>query len=307
MELAPNRSIHRETEARQTTMKKISVMLTRFCMMAWVLIGMDARGAFAAQAGRPIDVIEDNSFLIEEAYNQESGVVQHIFTAYYNNDSRRRGWEFNFTQEWPILSQDHQFSYKIPSYHLVENGDRQHGVGDIVLNYRYQMLDEGEIKPALAPRFSLILPSGSRKRGTGYGVVGYEGQLPFSKKLTGQLGVHANFGLTYFPEARAALSHGGLSSKHSLLSYNIGGSVVYALLARLHLMMEWLGRSEEDIDDNGKAKRAFKPILSPGFRTALVNQSELQIVTGAAVPIGLSRKADNYGVLLYFSVEHNFF
>ena len=41
---------------------------------------------------RPIDIIEDNSFLIEEAYNQEPGVVQHIFAAAFNNDSRRRGW-----------------------------------------------------------------------------------------------------------------------------------------------------------------------------------------------------------------------
>jgi hypothetical protein len=41
-------------------------------------------------AERPIDVIEDNSFLIEEAYNQDAGTVQHIFTAVYNNDSRRR-------------------------------------------------------------------------------------------------------------------------------------------------------------------------------------------------------------------------
>ena len=31
---------------------------------------------------RPIDVIEDNSFLIEEAYNQEAGVVQHIFNGH---------------------------------------------------------------------------------------------------------------------------------------------------------------------------------------------------------------------------------
>ena len=34
-----------------------------------------------AQESRPIDGIADNSFLIEEAYNQEAGVVQHIFTA----------------------------------------------------------------------------------------------------------------------------------------------------------------------------------------------------------------------------------
>jgi hypothetical protein len=85
---------------------------------------------------KPIDTIEDNSFLIEEAYNQEPEVVQHIFNAVYNNDSRRRRWTFNFTQEWPVFSQDHQFSYTIPSYHLVEGSDRVYGLGDIQLNYR---------------------------------------------------------------------------------------------------------------------------------------------------------------------------
>src|SRR5918992_1369706 len=115
-------------------------------------------------AASPIDVIEDNSFLIEEAYNQEPGVVQHIFNTLYNNDSRRRGWTFSFTQEWPVFSQDHQFSYTIPTYHLVEGSDRLYGIGDVLLNYRYQALEEGELKPAFAPRFSLVLPTGSRRR-----------------------------------------------------------------------------------------------------------------------------------------------
>jgi hypothetical protein len=301
--------MHGETAARQTSMKEITVILIRFFswMMALVLITLDATGVLAAQGGRPIDVIEDNSFLIEEAYNQEPGVVQHIFAALYNNDSRRRGWGFIFVQEWPILSQDHQFSYTIPSYHVVQNGDRQHGVGDILLNYRYQLLEEGDIKPALAPRFSLILPTGSRKRGTGNGVVGYEWNLPVSKKVNGELAVHANLGLQYLPEVRAPLANGGLSRKHSLLSYDFGASAVYAILPRLHFMLEWRVESEEDIEDDGKPQREFKPVLSPGFRAAIVNQSNLQIVTGAAAPIGLNRKADNYGVFLYFSVEHNFF
>jgi hypothetical protein len=290
-------------------MKEITGILINFFswMTLALVISVDTTAVLAAQKERPIDVIEDNSFLIEEAYNQEPGVVQHIFAAYYNNDSRRRGWGFIFVQEWPILSQDHQFSYVIPSYHVVENGDRQHGVGDILLNYRYQLLEEGDIKPALAPRFSLITPTGSRKRGTGNGVVGYDWNLPVSKKVTEDFAVHANFGLQYLPKVRAPLATGGLSRKHSLLSYDVGASVNYAILPRLHLMLEWRGESEEDIEDDGKPQRAFKPVLSPGFRTAIVNQSNLQIVTGAAVPIGLNRKADNYGVFLYFSVEHNFF
>jgi len=272
-----------------------------------LLIYLSPAALLAAEKERPIDIIEDNSFLIEEAYNQEPGVVQHIFTAQYVNDSRRRGWEFNFTQEWPIFSQDHQFSYTIPSYHLVETGDRQNGLGDILLNYRYQLLKEDESKLAFAPRFSLILPSGSRNRGTGHGVVGYEWGLPFSKKINGQLAFHANFGLTYLPKARAPLESGGLSSKHSLVSYNLGASVIYAVFRRMHIMVEWLGDFEESIDDSGGSRRSFKPVLSPGLRAAIVDQPKLQLIAGVAAPIGLNRKADNYGALLYLSIEHDLF
>jgi hypothetical protein len=261
----------------------------------------------AAQKERPIDVMDDNSFLIGEAYNQEPGVIQHIFTAHYIDDSRRRGWEFNFTQEWPIFSQKHQFSYTIPSYHLVENDDRQNGLGDVLLTYRYQLLEEDEAKPAFAPRFSLIFPSGSRRRGTGYGVVGYELGLPFSKKVTGQFALHANFGLTYLPNARARSGSGGLSSEHSLVSYNLGASAIYAVLPRMHLMLEWLGDFEESIDDNGRSGRSFKPVVSPGLRAAIVDRSMLQIVAGAAAPIGLKRKAENFGAFLYLSIEHDLF
>jgi Putative MetA-pathway of phenol degradation len=284
-------------------------MLTHF--VYWVItslvICLFPASLLAAQEERPIDAIEDNGFLIGEAYNQEPGVVQHIFTAHYNNDSRRRGWEFSFTQEWPVFSQNHQFSYTIPSYRLVENGDRQNGLGDVLLTYRYQLLEEDEAKPAFAPRFSLILPSGSRKRGTGYGVVGYEFGLPFSKKVTGQFALHVNFGLTYLPDARAPLGSGGLSSEHSLVSYNLGASAIYAVLPRVHLMLEWLGDFEENIDDNGKPERSFMPVLSPGLRAAIVDRPMLQIVVGAAAPIGLNRKADNYGAFLYLSIEHDLF
>ncbi|MGE5219220.1 MAG: transporter [Chloroflexota bacterium] len=276
--------------------------------LAAVIVWSFPMAGYAAEE-RPIDVIEDNSFLIEEAYNQEAGVVQHIFTAVYNNDSRQRGWTLNFTQEWPVLSQDHQFSYSIPTYHYIDGTDRIYGVGDILLNYRYQALEEGELQPAFAPRFSLILPTGSRRRGTGNDAIGYQWNLPFSKKLDSRFAMHANFGLTYTPHVRALLdpATGQLSPSHSLVSYNVGASAIFALLPRFHLMLEWLGNFEESINDSGKTTNAFQPTLSPGFRAAVVNEEKLQVVVGAAMPVGLNRKADNLGAFLYLSIEHNFF
>ncbi|MGE5305978.1 MAG: transporter [Alphaproteobacteria bacterium] len=256
---------------------------------------------------QPIDVIEDNSFLIEEAYNQEPGVVQHIFNAMYTKGPPGRGWQFSFTQEWPVYGLEHQLSYTIPSYHLVDEGDRQNGIGDVLLNYRYQALEEGPGKPAFAPRFSLILPTGNRNRGTGNGVVGYQWALPFSKKVTPRLALHANLGLTYLPHVQSPLSNGHLSPKRSLVSYYVGGSAIFAILPRLHAMLEWISNFEDDINDAGKAVHAFKPVISPGFRTAVVNEEELQIVLGAAMPIGLNRNSNNFGAFLYFSIEHKLF
>ena len=256
---------------------------------------------------RPIEIIEDNSFLIEEAYNQEPGVVQHIFQYLYSGDSRQRGWTFAFTQEWPIYGQDHQFSYTVLSYHLINEGQRQHGVGDTLLNYRYQALEEGPGTPAFAPRFSLIIPTGNRDKGTGNGVVGYQWNLPFSKKVEPQLALHANFGVTYLPHVRSPMNNGQLSPKRSLVSPWVGGSAIFALLPRLHLILEWLGIIEDDINGSGRAVRTFNPLLSPGFRAAVVNENDLQIVAGAGVPIGLNRQANNLAAFLYFSIEHKLF
>ena len=265
-----------------------------------------AAPALAAEK-RPIDVVEDSSFLIEEAYNQEPGVVQHISTALYSADSKQRGWSFDFTQEWPLFSQDHQLSFSIRSHHHRDETDRIYGIGDILLNYRYQALEETDVMPAFAPRFTLILPTGNRDRGTGNGVVGYQWGLPFSKKLGSRFAMHANLGITYLPKVRARLggSSEPLSPRHSLVSYKLGASSIFALFPRFHLMLEWIAESEESINDAGKAERSFQPIISPGFRTAVINEEKLQVVLGAAAPIGLNHKANNYGALLYLSIEHN--
>src|SRR5215468_7880365 len=73
------------------------------------LAGLPALGASAEEAhSRPI---QDNSFLIEEAYNQEEGVVQHIFT--FHRQPSTGLWHATFTQEWPVSGVTHQLSYTL--------------------------------------------------------------------------------------------------------------------------------------------------------------------------------------------------
>ena len=278
-------------------------MSVRLLFKAWVAAIFWVYGltVTASAQQEPIEIIEDNSFLIEEAYNQEPGVVQHIFQSIYSSGPRQRGWAFAFTQEWPIGGQDHQFSYTVLGYHLINEGERQYGVGDTFLNYRYQALEEGPGKPAFAPRFSLIIPTGNRDKGTGNGVVGYQWNLPFSKKVASRVALHANLGVTYLPHVRSPMNNGELSPKRSLVSSWVGGSAIYALLPRLHLMLEWIGTIQDNINGSGRAVRTFNPLLSPGFRAAVVNEEDLQIVAGVGVPIGLNRQANNLAsVFLFF-------
>lgn len=134
--------------------------------------------------------IQDNSFLIEEAYNQEDGVIQHIFTyQHMKGDSSL----FTFTQEWPVPKQDHQLSYTIPVERIRGGGQDDTGFGDVAINYRYQaVLKEGI---AFAPRFSLILPTGDEKKGLGTGTVGYQVNFPLSVKLAERWVTHYNMAL----------------------------------------------------------------------------------------------------------------
>src|SRR5437868_14347808 len=114
-------------------------------------------GAVAKTEEAPI--IQDNSFLVEEAYNQEFGVVQHIqnFQRYWNS----KDWIYTFTQEWPVdRSPRHQLSYTLAALHAGDQPASGAGFGDVILNYRYQLLGNGEAKVAFAPRFSVLLSTG---------------------------------------------------------------------------------------------------------------------------------------------------
>jgi len=305
--------------------------MARAWVYAGVLLndGMDPANAqssepAAAQAEsptRPVDGIRDNSFLIEEAYNQPPGVVQHIFTGRLGLDDdpgdRTRTWDLSFTQEWPVFSQTHQLSYTIPYSFVDPDAEHESGIGDVLLNYRYQLLMDEGAWPAFAPRFSVIIPSGDDDRGFGAGTVGYQFNLPISKTVSERMYVNFNAGLTYFPNADIGLSDGDRSFGLDLFSYSLGGSVIYAVTEEFNVLLEVVWNSDEGLQEKEKTRRGEKyffadrdrsedVVISPGLRWAINLPGDLQIVPGLAFPIGLSDDAFDYGVFFYLSIEHPF-
>lgn len=224
--------------------------------------------------------ITDNSFLVEEAFNQEAGVFQNILLV---QRPRPGEWAFEFTQEWPLGGPRHQLSYTLPvevqSQSTADESDVVRGT--IGVHYRLQVRDESAQLPAFAPRLSLLIPDFPDSDAQ----FGIQVNLPASKQL-GDFFLHANAGYTI----------GGIESTGGSTGHvSAAGSLIYRALPMLHVMVESIVRQNEYGSDDSM-------LISPGFRTGW-NVGEKQLVFGLAVPVGLLEQDASTGLILYFSYE----
>jgi hypothetical protein len=268
-------------------------MLGKKILLALALVAILPFQVFADEPKK----IQDNSFLIEEAYNQEAGVIQHIQTFMYLQKSK--SWIYTFTQEWPVPKETHQFSYTIPVAHMTDPTNSS-GIGDIALNYRYQAVLKDHI--ALSPRFSVILPTGDYKKGLGTDSVGLQVNIPLSVELSDKFVTHWNLGTTYTPSSREA---GG--AKADTTAFNYGASLIYLATENFNLMFEAVGTSGDLVQPNGSKQQVSTFFINPGVRFAINCKSGLQIVPGVSMPIGVGPSQGEYGGLAYLSFEHPLF
>ncbi len=244
--------------------------------------------------------IEDNSYLIEEAYNQEEGIVQHISNGIYNPNPTN-DFFYSLTEEWPLAGYRHQFSYTIPYTFL--NGGTTTGLGDILINYRYQVSYK-EDWVCFSPRLSVILPTGNAKKGLGLNALGIQLNLPFSKRFSDQWVGHLNLGTTYYSNVKGIDSLGS-TIKKNLSFANFGGSIIWLAKPGFNIMLEGLQNINSEIGLSGKAEYSTTTILNPGIRMAF-DIGKLQIVPGLSIPISFSDSKTTTGLFFYLSFEHPF-
>jgi hypothetical protein len=241
----------------------------RRALVHLLLAGIPAL-ARAQETPRPI---QDNSFLIEEAYNQDRNVVQHISTLALGRDG---GWVFNFTDEWPIGGPRDQGSIGA----TVVNGSGSTSFGALAFNYRRQAVGGVDAAFVMAPRLSALV--GFRNSGDETnGGVAVQAMLPVTTVLSHSFVAHWNLGLT-------------VGAGPTVL--NTGASTVWLALPWMNFLVEGLY-----LGVNGKEATW---IVSPGVRWA-INLGSVQVVPGVALPFELTR-SQNSAVLLYLSVEHPF-
>jgi hypothetical protein len=245
-----------------------------------------------AAAKKPI---QDNSFLLEEAYNQEAGVVQHINTVLF--DRTVHAWLYALTDEWPLNGQRHQLSVTIPLQN--SSAGNTAALGDIALNYRLQLVGSGDTRLAVTPRLTVLFPTAADELGGG--TLGVQGALASSYVATPELVLHTNAGVTVEPNAE-----NGLGGSSRLVDLSAGQSVIWLVHRRLNLMLEGTITSLQSFTGVGTNRtRSTGITIAPGLRWAHDFASGLQIVPGLAFPIGFRANEGQRGVFLYLSFEHD--
>jgi DtxR family Mn-dependent transcriptional regulator len=242
--------------------------------------------------------IMDNSFLVEEAFNQEAGIFQNIFTFLRDEHG---AWATAFTQEWPAPGVRHQLSVTVPFSGAGSRG----GVGDVALNYRLQVLNERRGVPAFSPRISALFPSGNSSEGRGTGSMGWQVNLPFSKQID-NVYVHWNAGVTWYPSVSTSVGPSAQpllpAADVALTSPFLAGSAIVRVRPMLNLMLEAVAAWDQEVVAPSLAARSRTTILSPGLRGGW-NIGDKQVIVGCAVPVSRSEGHTTVAVLGYFSYE----
>ncbi|HEX8391029.1 MAG TPA: hypothetical protein VF665_01630 [Longimicrobium sp.] len=253
----------------------------RFAPVPLAVAGLLALApSLAAQRPHEPGAIEDNSFLLEEAYNQESNEVQHVLTFQRSRDGGER--EIAFTQEWPLWSERHQISYTVPYLRTPATS----GFGDAEVAYRYQL---SQSRAWVAPTLAVTLPTGRELLGGGRS--GVEALVPVSLHLTDAFAAHTNAGVHVLA---------GVDDGEPTRGVSLGQSLVWLAHPRVNLMVEALWERD---DTDGEVEEEF--FVSPGVR-GLFTVGGAQVVPGIALPIGVGASNGDRQLFVYLSVEHAF-
>jgi len=284
----------RGRDAREITIgtraaSKVLVEAAKVVVFVLALAGM-ARAQTPSPPPAPVQEVKpapfqivDNSFLVEEAFNQEPRIFQNIVGATWQEAGH---WQVTFTQEWPAPGTRHQLSYTLSGG---STGQRA-SFGDVLVNYRLQVLDEGPGRPAFSPRISAILPSGREVDGAGDS--GLQVNLPFSKQHH-DFYFHWNGGFTWLPRGERA----------DLVSPAVAASAIYRLRPMVNLMLESVVGWQAGDSESGAVEHTASITISPGVRGGWNLKEDTQIVIGAALPVTRSAGDTSVALFMYFSYE----
>ena len=190
--------------------------------------------------------------MLESGWNRTDAALQ--VNSFFLNGAT----SYELVGEWAVTSPRHQLSYTIPIY-----ADGRTGLGDVMLNYRYQLAGREGSRVGIAPRVSIILPT--RDSLFGDRSSGLQLNVPVSASITGRLTSHTNVGGTWFLDLGAK-------------EINLAQSFSLDVTRHLALTMD---ASYTRCDE-----ASHLLVLRPGLQLAFEGPAGLQISPGVAFPNG---------------------
>ena len=256
--------------------------LLRVLPLALVALAAPAAAQGTAQPAEEEPTIEANGFLVEEAYNQEAGVLQQIARAAGVHDG---SWRGVYSQEWPIFSERHQLELAV--------GVAEHdGLAGLGAEYRYLAVGGKDEPFSLSPALEVAWGLVEVEDGETESEWEIEATLPASLRLGETLVANTNLGMSYTPETGDT-------------GFRLGQGLIWRAHPRLNLLLEGVFTRGDPLlrEEEGEDESA---VVSPGVQFAFPLRDDVQLVPGVAFPFGVGPSAGERAVMLYLSLEHPF-
>ncbi|MBB4637330.1 hypothetical protein FHS01_003366 [Longimicrobium terrae] len=233
--------------------------------------GLPARPAAARKEDEEFQ-IEVSGLWVEEAYNQEAGVLQQTVRGAAGED----GWTVEVEQEWPILSERHQLSLEVEA-----GGD---GVEAVGAGYRLLVLGGDDEPLTLSPGIAVEYPMDS-------GDVEFQALLPLAVQVAENWTANALGAVNLTVE------------EEEKREWFAGGSLFWRARPYANLIVEAVyTRGDSPFPGDGQVESAY---VLPGVQVA-VPVGGLHLVPGVGVPVGFGPSRGRAGVMLYLSTEVGF-
>ena len=186
--------------------------------------------------------------------------------------------------------------------HAGEFPDSGAGIGDVFLNYRYQLVGSGDTRVAFSLALSLILPCRRFFTGPGRGQFRCADQPSLERRSQQETGQPLECRRHVFSPCSGCFGR----SRCRSAGYNFGQSFIWLAHTRFNVMLETVFTSSQVVVASNRTEWTNSLFLSPGIRWAYNFKNGLQIVPGIGVPLGVGPSAGERAVFLYLSFEHPF-
>jgi hypothetical protein len=249
--------------------------------------------------------IEDNSFLLDEAFTQEKGVMQFISNFHWSNLGSN-GMAYTFTHEIPVVNNHHQVSYTV-QYHFSQpfGETRYSGPGDATIGYTYLVAGKDDWM-MMVPQINFIIPAGDPVKGLGHGGFGGNLGLALTKRLSSAIVTHYNISHTIIYQADYYMNTAHAENRKAEKNIKIetfAAGVIWYPTSRFNLMFESVANYLNDIQANGSGLRGWQLTSNPGLRFAADLHKAL-LVAGASFPYTFDVNSKGQaGIFVYLSLE----